>query len=144
MKKQNKRWDRVENISEWFDMENAVYYHGGDKRWLSDKIRWQRLIGSEDTEDMIFGIAEIDPGEYHLLHYHEDCSECYFVLEGRAKFRIDDEVIDGTPGTGLYMPAGSKHAIVNDGKKKLVFFFAYPKPYYKTTLVDARIPDMGD
>ena len=138
-----KRWGRVEEITNWYDMENATYYHGGDERWLIDKLRWQRIVGPDDSEDLIFGVGELDPGEFHLLHYHEDAAECYFVLEGQGKFRVDDEVIDGTPGTGIYMPAGSKHAILNDSDKKLVFFFAYPKPWYKTTLIEEHQPNMG-
>ena len=43
-----------------------------------------------------------------------------------------------------FRPAGSKHAILNDGDKKLVFFFAYPKPWYKTTLLEEHKPDMGE
>lgn len=138
-----KIWERRQDIKEWWTMENATFYHGGDKRWLPDKIRWHRLIGRNDSDDLIFGIAELDAGEYHLLHYHEDASECYYVLEGRSWFRVDDEVIDGTPGTGIMMRPGAKHAILNDSDEKLVFFFAFPKPHYETILVETTKPDMG-
>jgi len=129
-----KRWARVEDIEAWLDCEKAIYYTGGDKHWLRDGLKWQRLIGPDDSDDLIFGIGKLDPGQIHLLHHHEDAPELYFVLDGRGKFTVDGEVVEGTPGTGIYIPTGSKHRIVNDGQGTLVFFFAYPQPHFKTTL----------
>jgi oxalate decarboxylase/phosphoglucose isomerase-like protein (cupin superfamily) len=129
-----KRVARVEDIKEWFDCEKAVYYTGGDKRWLRDKIVWQRLIGPEDSKDLIFGIAKLDPGQIHLLHHHEGASELYYVLKGMGKFTVDEEVVDGSPGTGIYMPPGSKHRIENNGEQTLELFFAYNFPQYNTIL----------
>ena len=131
---QVKRVARVEDIREWLDCEKALYYNGGDKRWLRDGIMWKRLIGPEDSKDLIFGIAKLDPGQIHLLHHHEGASELYYVLEGNGKFTLDEEIINGTPGAGIYMPPGTKHRIENDGDKTLVFFFAYNLPYYSTIL----------
>jgi oxalate decarboxylase/phosphoglucose isomerase-like protein (cupin superfamily) len=129
-----KRVARVQDIQEWLNCEKATYYTGGDKRWLCDGIIWQRLIGPEDSKDLIFGIAKLDPAQIHLLHHHEGASELYYVLEGSGKFTLDDEIISGNPGTGIYMPPGTKHRIENDGDKTLVFFFAYNLPYYSTIL----------
>ena len=92
-----KRVARVEDIREWLDCEKALYYTGGDKRWLRDGIMWQRLIGPEDSKDLIFGVARLDPGQIHLLHHHEGASELYYVLEGSGRFTLDEEIINGTP-----------------------------------------------
>ncbi|MBU0465136.1 MAG: hypothetical protein KKE12_16285 [Proteobacteria bacterium] len=35
---------------------------------------------------------------------------------------------------GIYMPAGSKHSVQNVGAELLVFFSAYDRPHYTTTL----------
>jgi mannose-6-phosphate isomerase-like protein (cupin superfamily) len=40
------------------------------------------------------------------------------VLSGRAKVTVDDEEIDATPGTAIYIPVASKHKILNDGGEK--------------------------
>jgi oxalate decarboxylase/phosphoglucose isomerase-like protein (cupin superfamily) len=129
-----KRVARIEDIKEWLDCEKATYYTGGDKRWLRDGIIWQRLIGPGDSQDLIFGIAKLDPGKIHLLHHHEGASELYYVLKGKGKFTVDEEVFDATPGTGIYMPPGTKHRIENVGEVTLEFFFAYNYPYYSTFL----------
>jgi oxalate decarboxylase/phosphoglucose isomerase-like protein (cupin superfamily) len=132
-----KYFKHVDEIEDWMDTEKAVYYTGGDRKWLKDKLIWQRLFGPEDSNDLIFGIAKLPPGEEHLLHHHEDAPELYFVLEGRGVFMVNEEVRDCTPGTGIYMPAGSRHSVKNHGDKMLIFFFAYDRPQYETTL-DAR------
>jgi mannose-6-phosphate isomerase-like protein (cupin superfamily) len=129
-----KYFKHVDEIEDWMDMEKAVYYTGGDRRWLADKLIWQRLFGPDDTDDLIFGIAKLAPGEEHILHHHEDAPELYFVLEGRGLFTVNEEVRDCSPGTGIYMPAGATHSVRNTGEEMLVFFFAYDRPYYKTTL----------
>lgn len=124
----------VDKIDDWMDMEKAVYYTGGDKRWLRDKLVWQRLFGPDDTDDLIFGIAKLPPGEEHILHHHDDAPELYYVLEGHGLFTVDDQERDCPSGTGIYIPAGSRHSVKNTGGKTLIFFFAYDRPEYRTTL----------
>ena len=129
-----KYFKHVDQIEDWMDTEKAIYYTGGDKRWLRDKLVWQRLFGPDESDDLIFGIAKLPPGEVHLLHHHEDAPELYYVLKGHGIFTVDEESQDCTPGMGIYMPAGSKHSIKNTGDGTLVFFFAYDRPHYKTRL----------
>ena len=124
----------VDEIKDWNDTEKALYYTGGNKRWLKDKLIWQRLFGPEESDDLIFGIAKLPPGEGHLLHHHDDAPELYFILEGRGIFAVNDETRECDPGTGIYMPARSKHSVKNTGDEMLVFFFAYDRPHYETTL----------
>ena len=45
------------------------------------------------------------------------------MLSGSAKVIVDEEEIDATPGTAIYIPAASKHAILNDGEEKFVFVY---------------------
>jgi mannose-6-phosphate isomerase-like protein (cupin superfamily) len=45
------------------------------------------------------------------------------VLSGRAKVTVDDEEIDATPGTAIYIPVAAKHKILNDGGEKFVFVY---------------------
>jgi mannose-6-phosphate isomerase-like protein (cupin superfamily) len=47
-------------------------------------------------------LARLLPGEVHLLHYHKRETEIYYVIQGRAKMRIDVEEIDAASGTAIY------------------------------------------
>ncbi|MBW1714038.1 MAG: cupin domain-containing protein [Deltaproteobacteria bacterium] len=125
-------------ITDWMDTRKAVYYTGGDERWLADKLKWQRLFGPSESEDLIFGIAKLPPGEIHLPHHHPDAPELYYVLEGQGLFRVAGEEKECGPGSGIYMPAGASHSVWNNGTEELVFFFAYDRPFYQTVL------DLGD
>ena len=36
-----------------------------------------------------------------VKHYHKQCTEVYYILEGRGKMELNDDVIDVEPGTCL-------------------------------------------
>jgi oxalate decarboxylase/phosphoglucose isomerase-like protein (cupin superfamily) len=128
---------RVQEIREWLRMEKARYYTGGDKRWLRDGLEWHRLIDPDVSDDLIFGVARLEMGQVHLLHHHDNAAELYYVLEGTGLFTLDDETIDGTPGTVIYISVGAKHRIENNGCQTLMFFFVYNQPHY-TTILDEK------
>ena len=41
-------------------------------------------------------------------------------------------MVKAKPGTAIYIPAGDKHRIVNDGSQELVILFGYSKPEWLT------------
>ncbi|HVR66619.1 MAG TPA: cupin domain-containing protein [Verrucomicrobiae bacterium] len=46
-------------------------------------------------------------------HSHRDNEEIVYVLEGRLRYTVDDEVRDLAPGECMYTPRGSVHAFSN-------------------------------
>ena len=93
-----------------------------------DQGRWKSLIDKEKgSKDLALGIGWMKPGEVHLLHHHEEASEFYYILEGKGTITVGDEEVKAKPGTTIYIPAGDKHKIVNDGKGELVVLFGYNK-----------------
>ena len=34
-----------------------------------------------------------------VKHYHRECTEVYYILQGRGKMELNDDVIDVEPGT---------------------------------------------
>lgn len=91
--------------------------------WPKDKIRSKYLIEPEvcGAKDLLFGTAELDPGDRHLLHHHPIRSEFYYVIDGRAKVTVGNEVIDARPGMAIYIESGTTHGIVNDTDRPFVF-----------------------
>lgn len=49
------------------------------------------------------------------LHLHRGHDEFYFVVAGRYRFRVGDEVQEGTPGTFAYVPRGVAHSFASIG-----------------------------
>ena len=92
----------------------------GPRDWLY----YKRLIWRETgSTDLCIGLGRLDAGKVLDLHNHPEDGEFYYILEGRAVVTVDEEVIDATPGTAIYIPAGAKHKVVNTGEES--FFFLY-------------------
>lgn len=91
-----------------------------------DKIRYKELICPDSVgSKLLMGIAELDPGEKHMPHYH-DQEEAFIIFDGEALITVDDETVNGEPGMAFYCPPGSQHSMSNSGKKKLLLCYAFP------------------
>ena len=101
--------------------EDVPWNRNDDPR---DWLNYKRLIWSETgSDDLCVGVGSLDPGKVLDLHNHPEDAEFYYVLSGNAKVTVDEEEIDATPGTAIYIPAAAKHKILNDGDEKFVFVY---------------------
>ena len=46
-------------------------------------------------------------------HLHDAYDEAFYVLEGRVRFCVDEEVRDCAPGSVVFVPRGSLHSFSN-------------------------------
>lgn len=49
-----------------------------------------------------------------VKHYHKECTEYYYVLEGQGKLELDDDVVDLEPGVTVVIPPGIAHRAYGD------------------------------
>jgi mannose-6-phosphate isomerase-like protein (cupin superfamily) len=57
-----------------------------------------------------------------VKHYHKQCTEVYYILEGRGKMELNDDVIDVEPGTVVYIEPYTWHRLYSPvGVKTIVF-----------------------
>lgn len=117
-------WTRFE-AQEWVTYETL-----SPKAWPADKCRWKYLVSNEVcvATDLLMGICVLDPGERHLLHHHPKRSELYYVLEGKARVQVGEEVIDARPGMGIYIKNGTPHGFVNDDSEAFTILWAFNVP----------------
>jgi mannose-6-phosphate isomerase-like protein (cupin superfamily) len=47
------------------------------------------------------------------LHVHHSDDEAWYVLEGTLRFRVDDEELEATAGSVVFVPRGTSHAYWN-------------------------------
>ena len=59
-------------------------------------------------------------GQHVPEHVHEHQDECFDVLEGEGTFVINGREVKAGPGTTLYIPAGTYHALRADGTDRWV------------------------
>jgi mannose-6-phosphate isomerase-like protein (cupin superfamily) len=72
---------------------------------------------------------EIAPCSLHVTfikdstrHYHRECTEVYYILQGRGKMELNDDIVDVEPGTVIYIEPGTRHRLFSDeGVRTIVF-----------------------
>ena len=65
--------------------------------------------------------ARLPPGQQTMPHYHPATEEIYYILEGRGRMQIGDDVREVGPGDAIAIPPGAIHTIENTGDKTLKF-----------------------
>ena len=70
-------------------------------------------------EHVMLGMNCLEPGQEQKVHAHEGADKFYFVLEGRGRFTVGEEVCDVGPGGMVLAPAGVPHGVINNGGDRL-------------------------
>ena len=102
----------VRNINDKEVLDTTYLAHGGaiaqmilDRRTLKEIgfLAIARLASGKEIE------AHIDPME-----------EIYFVLSGSGEMHVDEETRQVGPGDATWIPVGSRHSLLNNGKEDCV------------------------
>lgn len=60
-------------------------------------------------------------GTREKLHYHKAAQQFFYVLKGKARFHLDDNLLNIKPMQGICVPAGKNHFIENTSPELLEF-----------------------
>ena len=102
-----------------------------DQEWSSTEkypgVRWKFLIDADFTESsgLSLGFAEIAPGGDLVLHYHAP-SEIYVVTDGTGILNKSGKLEEIKKGDVVYIGKNEKHALKNEGKESLKFYWIFP------------------
>ena len=66
-------------------------------------------------------LAWLQPGLSYEPHKHDDHEELYYVIKGRGKIRVDNDIKEFCDGDLIYIPVGSEHEITNEGSEMVEF-----------------------
>ena len=92
---------------------------------------WELISGDvQGSTDIQFGVGRMEPGERHLLHHHPHAAEFYYVLAGSGRFTVGDQEVQAGPGTAMYMPRDTRHAIWNNTAEPLEFVYGFDAPNF--------------
>jgi quercetin dioxygenase-like cupin family protein len=94
---------------------------------------WGRLIwlvSGERVPDarQTFGLAEIFPGAKNPRHYHPNCDEVLYLLDGDLEHSLDTQMHRLTAGSTLHIPATVPHDARNVGVVTARMVIAYNVP----------------
>jgi mannose-6-phosphate isomerase-like protein (cupin superfamily) len=57
-----------------------------------------------------------------MKHYHRACTEVYYILEGRGKMELNDDIIEVEPGLVVYIEPFTRHRLYSaEGVRTIVF-----------------------
>lgn len=75
------------------------------------RIKKKVFLGRDEIKRlMVFGEATFKPGQSVELHAHEDMAEVFFILSGKARFKINGEEVIATPGTYILVEPKEMHS----------------------------------
>ena len=93
--------------------ESDKEYRGGDSgvKYLfrGPKIDW--------------GVILLLPGQCLGAHYHQEVEETFYILEGQAKFLVDDVEYRLVAGDAVRLEASERHEVVNDSDRPMKMAF---------------------
>lgn len=102
--------------------EEAIAWEAPEPNRRTMAVMFERDI--TPTRNMAAGYVRIPPGSEQVkLSIHPDGEEIYFVVTGRARFYLGDEVHDMEPNSAVYVAPGTPHRATNTGSDDLVLFF---------------------
>ena len=102
-----------------------------DQEWSTTEkypgVKWKFLIDADFTESsgLSLGFAEIDPGGDLILHYHSP-DEIYVIINGEGKLNKSGKLEKIKKGDVVFIGGNEKHALKNDGKETLAFYWIFP------------------
>ena len=77
------------------------------------------------------------PDTAEQLHYHENATQVFFILKGRATFIIDGVESVLKPEQGIEIKPGQKHFISNKEQSDLEFIL-YSSPSTKNDRINIK------
>ena len=102
-----------------------------NQEWTSaDKypgLRWKLLIDKDfnGSTGLSLGYAEMVPGGDLTLHYHSP-DEIYVITNGEGILNKSGKLETIKKGDVVYIGGNEKHALKNDGKETLEFYWIFP------------------
>jgi mannose-6-phosphate isomerase-like protein (cupin superfamily) len=99
--------------------------------WGDDCHGWNFI----DTEELSVKQELMPPDTTEKLHYHNQATQLFFILKGRAVFTIDGIESELREQQGIQINAGQKHFITNRNNTDLEFIL-YSHPSTKNDRIE--------
>lgn len=102
----------VRNISDKEVLDTSYIAHGGAIAQMILDRRTLKEIG-------FLAIAKLAPDKEIEAHI-DPMEEIYFILSGSGQMSVDHETKRVRPGDATWIPAGTSHSLLNNGREDCV------------------------
>ena len=106
---------------------------GVSLEWLADG---SLMPGCE----MTFGRVQLKPGASNPPHFHPNCQELLFVLQGTLEHTLGMTSVQLSEGSLLHIPQGVIHNARNTGNTSAILLVAYSTERRQTIFMDEPDP----
>jgi len=62
------------------------------------------------------GVVVLKPGQDFPNHYHTECEEIFYILEGEIDFYINGDRVEAKPGDMIQCRPGDSHYLINQSE----------------------------
>ncbi len=114
-------------------------YHDDIERLTVGNSDFRRVLYTGQHLQLV--LMTLQPGEEIGAEVHEDRDQFFRFEEGRGQVDIDDNCYDVTDGSGVIVPAGTRHNVRNTGDVPLKLYTLYGPPEHKDGVVQATKAD---
>jgi mannose-1-phosphate guanylyltransferase / mannose-6-phosphate isomerase len=119
------RVQEVKKIVSMLDENHSTLVHSH----ATVKRPWGEYTVLEEGPGFKVKRVSIKPGERLSMQYHQHRSEHWVVVEGAAKVQNADRTMTLKPNESTYIPAGTKHCLMNNSDQPLQIIEVQTGPY---------------
>lgn len=99
------------------------------ERETLDNDNFRKVLYTGENLQLV--LMTLKPGEEIGQEVHNENDQFFRFEAGTGKCIINGHEYDVKDGTGLIIPAGSEHNIINTGSKALQMYTIYSPPHHK-------------
>lgn len=110
-------------------------YHDDIEQQTTGNSDFRRVLYTGNHLQLV--LMTLQPGGEIGSEVHEDRDQFFRFEEGKGQVDIDDNTYDVVDGSGVIVPAGSRHNVRNSGDGPLKLYTLYGPPEHKDGIVQS-------
>jgi mannose-6-phosphate isomerase-like protein (cupin superfamily) len=119
--------------------EVIMLFEGNIKKAAKTNTDFRRVIATGPHSQLV--TMSIPPKEDIGSEVHPGTDQMLFIVEGAGKAVVNNESVEVTENDVVFVPAGSRHNLINIGHEDLRLFTVYAPPQHKDGTVHHRKAD---
>ena len=110
-------------------------FHDNIEKLTTSNSDFRRVLYTGKNIQLV--LMTLQPGEEIGSEVHEDRDQFFRFEEGSGQVEIDQNSYKVVDGSGVIVPAGSRHNVRNNGMEPLKLYTLYAPPEHKDGVVQS-------
>ena len=110
-------------------------FHDNIEKLTTDNSDFRHVLYTGKHMQLV--LMTLQPGEEIGSEVHRDRDQFFRFEEGEGRVDIDDNSYNVADGSGIIVPAGSRHNVRNTGSGPLKLYTLYGPPEHKDQVVQS-------